>query len=150
MWVKLHILFHFRCLVDGVKGRDIFSIFYTVPLLAILVINTVLYLLTWLKISSEIRKIRVNLGQDPPCRHTARRAAASMSMFVAAFLIQWWPTGVWGALELFGKAPEELLHFCVTFSNIGGALNLGVYLLINRKRLSTNRTNTASVGRPKY
>ena len=95
---------------------------------------TVLYLLTWRKISSEVRKIRANFGgQDPPSRHIARRAATSMSMLVAAFLIQWWSTGVWGALELFSKAPESLLHFCVTFANIGGALNLGVYVLINRK-----------------
>ena len=146
----LGICFSFRCLVDGVKGREIFSMFYTIPLLVILIMNAVLYLLSWLKISSEVRQIRANLGQDPPSRMTARRAATSMSMLVAAFLIQWWPTGLWGAWELFGKAHETLMHFCVTFANLGGVLNLGVYLIINRKRLSINKNNVGSVRGPKY
>ena len=135
----------FRCLFDGVRGRQIFSLFYTVPLLVILAMNTILYLLTWFKISSEIRNISSNLGQDPPSRIAARQAAKSMSLLVAAFLIQWWSPGLYGALELFGRGPDVLLHTCGIFGNTGGALNLGVYALINRKRLTKNRNSSSDV-----
>ena len=103
-----------------------------------LTVNTILYLLTWFKINAEIRNIHSNLGQDPPSRKVARHAAESMSLLVAAFLMQWWSPGLYGGLELFGRGPDALLHTCGIFGNSGGALNLGVYALIHRKRLRTS------------
>ena len=118
------------------------------PLLVILTANTILYLLTWFRIKSEIRKIGSTLGQDPPSRKAARHAAKSMSLLVAAFLIQWWSPGLYGGLELFGRGPGALLHTCGIFGNCGGALNLGVYALINRKRLAnSHHNNTQNVSR---
>ena len=119
-----------------------FSLFFTVPLLVILAMNSLLYLLTWLRINSEVRKIKCNMGQDPPSRKAARRAAKFMSLFVAAFFIQWWSTGLYGAWELFEKAPDVLLHTCTIFPNIGGALNLGVYVMINKKRHLKGKEHT--------
>ena len=87
------------------------------------------------------------MGQDPPSRKAARRAAKLMSLFVAAFFVQWWSTGLYGAWELFERAPDFLLHTCTIFPNIGGALNLGVYVLINRNRHVKGRRSTARASR---
>ena len=85
------------------------------------------------------------MGQDPPSRKAGRRAAKFMSLFVAAFFVQWWSTGLYGAWGLFVKAPDVLLHTCTIFPNIGGALNLGVYVLINKKRHAKGKDQTSTV-----
>ena len=131
--------FFFRCLTDGVTGRKLFIFFFTVPLLCIFAMNTVLYVLTWLKIRSEVNHIRVNLihsGYHPRNRKTARRVAKSMSVFVAAFFIQWWAAGLYGAYGLFGEIPKIVTHAAVIFSNLGGVLNLCVYILVKRQNMS--------------
>ena len=117
----------------------VFILFFTIPLLAILLMNSILYALTWLKIRSEIRTIRSTLGQYPNNRRTSSRVAKSMSLFVVVFFIQWWAAGLYGAWGLFGDPPELVTHASVTFTNIGGALNLGVYI-VNRRRSRQNST----------
>lgn len=97
-----------------------------------------------MKIRSEVRLIRNNMGQDPPNRKTARRAAKSMSLFVAAFFIQWWAAGLYGAWGLFGDIPNIVLHTSTTFTNIGGILNLGVFILVTRNR--SNRDKARAFG----
>ena len=118
--------------------------FFTIPLLTIIAMNSVLYLLTWMKIRSEVRLIRKNMGQDPPNRKTARRAAKSMSLFVAAFFIQWWAAGLYGAWGLFGDIPNIVLHTSTTFTNIGGILNLGVFILVTRNRSHRDKARAFS------
>lgn len=66
----------------------------------------------------------------------SHRAARAMSMFVAAFFVQWWAMalfGIWGMVT--DDIPQPVFHFVTTFSNIGGVLNLIVYVLIRRKQL---------------
>ena len=111
----------------------IFILFFTIPLLIILLMNSVLYVLTWLKLRSEIKIIRNNLGQCQRNRRTSSRVAKSMSLFVAAFFVQWWAAGLYGAWGLFGETPEFVTHASVTFTNIGGLLNLGVFIVIHRR-----------------
>ena len=106
----------------------------TVPLLVILVMNTILYLLTWLKIRSEVKVIRDNLGEDFPHKRTSIRAAKSMSLFVAAFFIQWCTAGIYGAWSLFDTAPAAVLHVVTKFTNIGGILNLCVFIILSRRK----------------
>ena len=66
------------------------------------------------------------------------RAAKAMSLFVLAFVIQWWAMALFGAWQLATtkEVPQAIHHLVTTFSNIGGCLNLGVFFLIHRKRLS--------------
>ena len=140
-------LIFFRCLTDGVKGRTMFIFFFTIPLLFIFAINSVLYTLTWLKIRSEINAIRRNfshLGYHQRDRKTSRRVAKSMSMFVAAFFIQWWAAGLYGAYGLLGDIPNVLTHASVIFSNLGGVLNLCIYVLVKRKSFSNKQGNIVS------
>ena len=103
--------------------------------------NSVLYALTWLKIRSEIKVIRYSLDHYPRNRRTSSRVAKSMSLFVAAFFIQWWAAGLYGAWGLFGEPHEVVTHASVIFSNIGGALNLCVFIMNSRRRFSSLRDN---------
>lgn len=63
----------------------------------------------------------------------SHRAARVMSLFVAAFFIQWWSMVVYGIWDLAaGTVPQPVVHCVTTFTNIGGILNLGVFLLVRR------------------
>ena len=56
-------------------------------------------------------------------------------MFIAAFFVQWLAMalfGIWGLVT--EDIPQAVYHFVTTFSNIGGVLNLGVYIIIRRKQ----------------
>ena len=70
----------------------------------------------------------------------SHRAACAMSLFVAAFFVQWWAMALYGVWVMAGEVPQPVFHFVTTFSNIGGGLNLVVYILIRRRKLSKGET----------
>ena len=136
----------FSCITDGVKGWTAFVIIYTVPLVLIVVMNVTLYTLTWLKMSSEVRALKKRLGQNPPSRKAALSAAKKMSMFVAAFFVQWCFAAAYGVWELFTKdVPVIMLHLGTKFPNIGGILNLCIFVIVNRRRQKKTTVDSQSV-----
>lgn len=126
----------YSCYFDGVKGEITNICFTTVPLLLILLMNTVLYILTWVKIREETMNIRIHEGTKPASMRASHRAAKAMSLFVAAFFVQWWAMALYGIWQLAADVPQVIFHLVTTFSNLGGILNLIVYILIRRKSLS--------------
>ena len=139
--VVTDIFFHFiylffSCYFDGVKGVVANICFTTVPLLLILLMNTVLYILTWKRIHDETKQIKDTLGKKSASMRASHRAAKAMSLFVAAFFIQWWAMALYGIWGLAGDVPQVIFHLVTTFSNLGGILNLGVYIIIRRKNLT--------------
>ena len=131
-------------MTDGVKGWITFVVFYTVPLVVICIMNTVLYTLSWLKMRSEIKQLQKQLGPNPPSRHAALIAAKNMSLFVAAFFIQWFFVGVYGAWELFAEVPVIMLHLATKSTNIGGVLNLIVFVIVSKRRRRHKKQNLHS------
>ena len=107
--------------------------FTTVPLFVVLILNIVLYAL---KIHSETRRIRKTLGTKPASVRAEHQAAKAMSLFVAAFFIQWWALSIYGIWALVGQVPEEYFYLLITFDNLGGIFNLGVYIIIRRRKLT--------------
>lgn len=131
-----HLFIFFSCYFDGVKGNIANLFFTTVPLLLILFMNIILYLLTWYRIHQQTVEVRESLGKMSASMRASHRAARAMSMFVAAFFVQWWAMalfGIWGLVT--PNVPQPIFHFVTTFSNIGGILNLVVYVLIKRRQL---------------
>lgn len=129
--------FYSSCYFDGIKGSLTNIFFTTVPLLLVVVVNTILYFLTWKRIHDQTRSIKQSMTTMSANMRASHRAARAMSMFVAAFFIQWWAMalyGIWGLAD--EEIPQVLFHLVTTFSNIGGCLNLVVYILIRRKQLS--------------
>lgn len=127
----------FSCYFDGIKGKIANICFTTIPLLLILVANTVLYILTWKRIHDQSEAIKQSLSGMSASMRASHRAARAMSLFVAAFFIQWWAMalyGIWGLADE-ENVPQFVFHVVTTFSNIGGCLNLGVYVLIRRRQL---------------
>lgn len=124
------------CFFDSVKGKIANTIFTTVPLLVVFLVNTILYILTWKRVRDQTEAIRHTMTSMPTSMRASHRAARAMSMFVAAFLIQWWAVGLYGVWGLIDEnVPQALFHLVTTFTNIGGCLNLVVYLLIKRKQI---------------
>jgi len=132
------ITFDCSCYFDGVKGKVTNTFFTTVTLLLVLFMNTVLYFLTWLQIRKDCAQVKKSSGPMPAIMRASHRAAKAMSFFVMAFFIQWWAMAFYGIWQLVTHdiPPQVIFHFVTTFSNIGGCLNLIVFLIIHRQHLS--------------
>jgi len=107
----------------------------TVPLTLILIINVILYFLTWQRIKKEEPKFKGIDGREAKRVRASHRAARTMSLFVTAFFIQWWAMSVYGIVQVSSQieVPIELFQFVTTFSNVGGILNGIVYVIIRRR-----------------
>ncbi|XP_057309262.1 uncharacterized protein LOC130647427 [Hydractinia symbiolongicarpus] len=121
------------CYFDGVNGVYANLLYTTVPLIIILLMNIILYVLTWYRIRKEEPRFKDLSGQNSNAVRSSHRAAKNMSLFVAAFFMQWWATVVYGVWQIFTDVPQELIQCVTTFSNIGGILNGIVYVIIRRR-----------------
>ena len=140
-WIKhkiftwFHPFIYFSCYFDGVKGEVANLLFTTVPLTLILTINVVLYFMTWRRIKQEEPKFKGLNGREARVVRASHRAARTMSLFVTAFMIQWWAMSAYGIVQVSSniEVPIELFQFVTTFSNVGGILNGIVYYVIRRR-----------------
>ena len=129
------LFFSYSCLTDGVRSWSIYVFLISIPLLIILVLNSTLYLLSWWKIRSQLKEINTTLGKAKQGHDTTSiNVAQNMSLFVAAFFIQWAAAGIYGVWSMIGNTPIVIFHITTTFTNLGGVLNLGVYFIVNRRR----------------
>lgn len=126
----MHALY-FSCYFDGVKGDIANLCFTTIPLLIIIVMNSVMYVLTWKSIKQQERN---SSAKRKASTSNAQRAAKTMSMFVVAFFIQWWSLALFGVwVKIDSDVPQVIHHFVTTFTNIGGCLNLAIFLIMRRR-----------------
>lgn len=139
------------CYFDGIKGNVANICFTTVPLLIILVLNTVLYILTWKRIREQTETVKQNFGTMSASMRASHRAAKAMSLFVVAFFIQWWAMAFYGFWQLIDEnVPQPIHHLVTTFSNIGGCLNLGVYIILRRRQLQKGEIISTEVKSDKH
>ncbi|XP_060077101.1 uncharacterized protein LOC132556684 [Ylistrum balloti] len=124
------------CYFDGVKGEIANVFFTTVPLLLVLVINIILYALTWYRIHTEGKRLRNVIGKEATTVRASHKVARTMSLFVTAFFAQWWAMALYGVWQLSADVPQALFQFVTTFSNVGGILNGIVYVIIRRRKMS--------------
>ncbi|XP_062593175.1 uncharacterized protein LOC134254654 [Saccostrea cucullata] len=122
------------CAFDAVKGTLASIFFVTVPITTVLVINVVLYTLTWWKIHVESKRIKAMLGTEAQTVRASYNAAKLMSLFVTVFFIQWWALGIVSVWQNFSKVPQEFFTVIVIFTNLGGVYNGAVYIIIRRRR----------------
>ncbi|XP_045215013.1 uncharacterized protein LOC123565070 [Mercenaria mercenaria] len=121
------------CYFDGVKGGTAYIFFTTVPLLIIIVMNSVMYVLTWRRIRQETSSL-CETYKNVHMVNKSKRAAKTMTMFVVAFFIQWFSLAVFGVWVLIDpNVPQPMIHIITIFSNIGGCLNLCVYIIMRRR-----------------
>ncbi|XP_062593169.1 uncharacterized protein LOC134254648 [Saccostrea cucullata] len=133
------------CYFDGVKGEVANLFFTTVPLLTVLLMNIIVYGLTWKRIRSESKRLQHTLGQEAATIRASLQAAKTMSLFVTAFFAQWWAMALYGIWQMLAPVPQTLFQFVTTFSNIGGILNGIVYILIRRRRAKAKSKRAANV-----
>lgn len=153
-WKIIHLLFSytvfhyflidylcFSCFFDGVNGGLAHFFLVTLPFSLILIVNTTLYVITWAKLRSIEKKLSPSFGKQSSGSKMKHAAVRAMSLFVLAFIFQWWAMALFGIWVFVnpGSVPPAIHHTVTTFSNVGGIVNLGVYLLI-RKRMQYQRT----------
>ena len=142
LYIASLFLFSYSCYFDGVKGEIVNVFFTTVPLLLVLTINIILYILTWIRIHKEAKRLKYVLGKDAKTVRASHGAARTMSLFVMAFFVQWWAMAVYGIWQLAtDDVPQLLFQFVTTYSNIGGILNGIVYIIIRRRKSSATKDN---------
>ena len=96
--------------------------------------NSILYILTWLRVRKEEPRFKDLRGKEAKSIRASHRAARTMSLFVSAFILQWWAMATYGIVQIsVSQVPIELFQFVTTFSNIGGMLNGVVYVIIRRR-----------------
>ena len=68
-----------------------------------------------------------------------------MSIFVAAFIIQWWALALYGIWQLIvDEVPLFIFQLATTFSNLGGVLNGVVYFILRRQRRKGTTSNKST------
>ncbi|XP_052225132.1 uncharacterized protein LOC127840756 [Dreissena polymorpha] len=126
------------CAFDQVKGRMSNFLFNTIPIIIITAVNIILYILAWKRIRDEARETKQVLGNDNShiaIMKRSHRAARNMSMFVVAFFAQWSGVAVHAVCGLVTPHIHMVLYFLIVFfANIGGLLNLIVFLIIRKSR----------------
>lgn len=132
------------CYFDGIKGKWTNIFFTTVPLLLVLVINIVLYILSWYRIYKETKELKDSLGKACRALRASHKAAKTMSLFVTAFFVQWWAMALYGIWQLIDEVPFLLFNFVTTFSNVGGILNGIVFVIIMRRKRQKEEEHTKS------
>ncbi|XP_062593361.1 uncharacterized protein LOC134254836 [Saccostrea cucullata] len=122
------------CFFDGVNGQLAQFLLASLPLAIILLVNATLYVLTWIKLRSVEHSLKESLGKQASATRMKHSAVRAMSLFVLAFIIQWWSLALFGIWVFINpvSVPPVLFHTVTIFSNTGGILNLGVYILIRR------------------
>ncbi|XP_069118062.1 uncharacterized protein [Argopecten irradians] len=135
------------CFLDGVTARISNIVLTTGSMCLILTVNSVLYALTWYRITTEAKRLESALGGASASVKASHRAARNMFLFLTAFFVQWWALAANGIWNLFTVPPVVIFQIVTTFSNVGGVLNLLVYLIIrHRKRtlapVETSKNNT--------
>lgn len=141
----MYYYFLYSCYFDGVKGVITNILFTTVPLLLVLVINTILYALTWYRINTEAKRLKGTIGKNASTVKASHRAAKTMSLFVAAFFVQWWAMALYGIWQLIADVPQVIFQFVTTFSNIGGILNGAILIMIKRRKKVQPEADKAEV-----
>ncbi|XP_065944530.1 uncharacterized protein [Magallana gigas] len=134
------------CYFDAVKGAVANIFFTTVPMTTVLVANVVLYVLTWWKIHTESKRIKTMLGNEAQTVRASHKAAKLMSLFVAAFFVQWWALGIAIVWYKFAVVPKEFHTITVIFANIGGVVNGFVYIIIQRRKAHHGNKSSKNSG----
>lgn len=79
--------------------------------------------------------MKVLLGNQISHRNSPIKVAKTMSLFVAAFFLQWGAVFVHGIWSMTGKnIPQTLFHIVTITANLGGVFNLCVYFIIKRRQ----------------
>lgn len=124
------------CFMDAIRGRLMNTVYLTIPLLVVFMVNLVLYGLTYWRL-----KVGSSKFQGSRMSSRTRRVARNMILFLLAFFVQYWAAALFGALQLFThNIPIVIYYFLTTFTNIGGFLNGLVYIVIRRRFLQRDKS----------
>jgi len=125
----------YSCHFDEVKGKITGMVFTAATSGVVLTLNILLYVLTWTRIYRQVNEVKKTLGTMSASMKASHKAVRTMSLFVSAFFIQWFSLSVYSVWVLVdANIPQTLVHIITIFSNIGGVLNLCVFLIIKRTK----------------
>lgn len=104
----------------------------TVLFFFVFIVNSLLYVLTWKRINREAKSIQASIGRSQLVS-ASHRAAKNCMLFVVAFVAQWCTLSFLSVWQSFGPPPFWLIMLTTSFTNLGGVLNLLVFVRIRRR-----------------
>ena len=110
------------------------------------VVNCVLYVVTLAKIYKQVYSMRTVIGSISPSMQATHKATKTMSMFVLAYIVQWnLPCiySLWSSIN--GSVPQIVLQGVTITANLGGVINLFVFLVIRGKQTSSSQHSSNTV-----
>ncbi|XP_076116751.1 adenosine receptor A3-like [Mytilus galloprovincialis] len=122
------------CHFDAIKGVDLLVFYSTMLTFIVIVVNSVLYIATWIRIYKENKELVNTLGSTAQSIKCVHKTARNMSLFVAVFFIQWFPLAVFSITALLGHIPEVIMYMAISLTNIGGVLNGMIFIIIKRRK----------------
>lgn len=127
-----------RCYIDlrDSTGPYISWAMSTIQLLTF-VFNTICYLLVW----NKLRNVAATQGGLSSKQAKYRGTARIMMLFVAIYLIQWWPMVVYGFWAMAQQPHWSITLTTVIIVNQGGSFNFFVYTWMRKKLARTEVTN---------
>ena len=136
----------FRCIVDmrSQMGHGVTNAMSAVMLLT-MATNGLAYLLVWFKIR-QVSALMLTAGAAPAGRIVNyHRTARVMTIFVAAYVLQWWPYVVASIWTLIKKHPPVVIYILAVFTcNMGGVFNALAYTILRRRLQASNRASVTS------
>ncbi len=124
------IYFIFRCYID--MRTPIGPMLSSIQSVLILILFSVIltsYIMVWYKLNAASKSRANGAGS----KHKYNSAAQTMMLFVAAFLVQWWPLIMFGTWAVFALPHVSIIILAVFFCNLGGVFNLIAYTVIRKR-----------------
>lgn len=152
--------FFFRCLTDN-RNPDAMILLKVLGLIQVViaVIDIVLYSSVWATITGTQKNLKKFDKKAPKTKtqtqngvaqkssheeqqtNKYRRTVKVLTLFVVAFLAQWWPTIITGIWTLFGDVNPKFYIGCVLMVNAGGVFNLIVFFVIQKTYNNKSKAN---------
>ncbi len=102
-----------------------------VLVLVLFMVILMMYLMVWYKLVKFSKTKSTSSGVGMKSKYDS--AARIMMLFVAAFLVQWWPAILFGTWSVFELAHVSVAVLVVLFCNCGGVYNFVAYTVMRKK-----------------
>ncbi|WAR27583.1 hypothetical protein MAR_013287 [Mya arenaria] len=132
------------CFFDAINGKVAQLVLITIPITVIMAVNVLFYILTFIKIRTEVRAMKQSLGNMASTAVLPAKCPCSLWPFLSngfALLL----LGAWSMfVDNPADVPEFLNYIGVISTNLGGVLNFIVYLRVFKNTRPNMTTNKAS------
>ncbi|ELT98197.1 hypothetical protein CAPTEDRAFT_212404 [Capitella teleta] len=120
---------YYMCFIDLRQPyARIVDIVYGITMVIVFAVNAICYGAIYVKMQQTARQASSDNQNDK-----YHKAAKLMLLFVAVYLLQWWPYTTQALWSLVTPIPFGMVIIVVVVCNLGGLYNAIVYTIIRRR-----------------